>query len=571
MRINQKEINSSFIPRNELKNIPLLIQKLKSSLKFQKEFIKEFQQDLQVFINNEVDNNININSSINEYMDSIPFILTELGIPFAHNFLKNSTIYYNLMGLYFDKKEKNDEKYVKKITLIFEAFIDVFKFILSNEELNDIRDYLYEMKIIENKNEIIMNEPKDEEKIYENFYIILNGLKALMEIGKEKEKIDELNKKYSDLKKDINMLNIKTPGQINQADIEFFNELIQEIDDYFKKINSLNSNIIINEIPENKKFEEEILNIPLDQRTFFYLNEKIKEKKNELIEFKNYSLPLTNKEDGEDIKRQICGFLNSRGGRLYIGINGQNLVKGVVLNSKSRDNTRNNLFNLTYDFYPNCRTDKILIYFIPVKNPKNKEYISKRYIVKIRVYPGDPEFLYSMTSVGYHSIIRRNEICYELNSSEICQEIIERNELKKIKNEDNNYIKELNIKDPEPEINDNEEEIDLPFFGVDDNKNLSESIKKIIKEKGKRFPRKKNKKNMVREGNITVKVNNIDENLPINEVNKFFNECKRSSQKMLKGYGFLNFSNIHDANECIAQYNGKKLGNKKIKLSIVNK
>ena len=567
---NQNISKASFNSGNELKNMPSLILKLKSSLKFQKEFIKEIEQNLQVFIENEVQNTISSNSTINELIDSIPFIIKELGISFAHNFLQNSSIYYSLIGLYFDKKEKNDEKYSKKITLIFDACIDIFKFSFSNDELNEIKEYLYEMKIIENKNEIINIEPKEEEKLYENIYILLNGLKTLIEIGKDKEKIDELNKKYLNIKKDIKILSNKTPGQINQAEIEFFNELIQEIDDYFKKINLQNNNLIINEIPENKKIEE-IINIPLEQRTFFYLNEKIKEKKNELIEFKNYSLPLTNKEDGEDIKRQICGFLNSRGGRLYIGINGQNIVKGVVLNSKARDITRNNLINLTYDFYPNCRIDKILIYFIPVKEPKTKEFISKRYIVKIRVYPGDPEFLYSMTSVGYHSVIRRNELCYELNSAEICQEIIARDELKKIKNEDNNYIKESSIKDPEPEVNDNEDEIDLPFFGVDNNNNLSESIKKIIKEKGKRFPRKKNKNYMVREGTIVVKVTNIDEKLPINDVNRFFNECKRSSQKMLKGYGFLNFSNLSDANNCIALYNGAKLGNKKIKLTIVNK
>ena len=567
---NQNLSKALFNSGNELKNMPSLILKLKSSLKLQKEFIKEIEQNLQVFIENEVQNTISSNSTINELIDSIPFIIKELGISFAHNFLQNSSIYYSLIGLYFDKKEKNDEKYSKKITLIFDACIDIFKFSFSNDELNEIKEYLYEMKIIENKNEIINVEPKDEEKLYENIYILLNGLKTLIEIGKDKEKIDELNKKYLNIKKDIKILSNKTPGQINQAEIEFFNELIQEIDDYFKKINLQNTNIIINEIPENKKIEE-IINIPLEQRTFFYLNEKIKETKNELIEFKNYSLPLTNKEDGEDIKRQICGFLNSRGGRLYIGINGQNIVKGVVLNSKARDITRNNLINLTYDFYPNCRIDKILIYFIPVKDPKTKEFISKRYIVKIRIYPGDPEFLYSMTSVGYHSVIRRNELCYELNSAEICQEIIARDELKKIKNEDNNYIKESSIKDPEPEVNDNEDEIDLPFFGVDNNNNLSESIKKIIKEKGKRFPRKKNKNYMVREGTIVVKVTNIDEKIPINDVNRFFNECKRSSQKMLKGYGFLNFSNLNDANNCIALYNGAKLGNKKIKLTIVNK
>ena len=295
--------------------------------------------------------------------------------------------------------------------------------------------------------------------------------------------------KYNNLKKDIRILSIKYENN-NKGLIEFFNELLIEIDEYFKKINLLKTI----EVSEDKKTEE-IINIPLDKRTFFYLDEKIKERKNELIEFRNYSLPLTNKEEGEEIKRQICGFLNSRGGRLYLGINSQNIVKGIILNSKARDISRNSLINLTYDFYPNCRIDKILIYFIPVKNPKTNDFIPKRYIVKIRVYPGDPDILYSMTSTGYHSIIRRNDINYELNSAEICQEIIARDEIKKIKNKDNNYIKELNLKDPEPEINinDNDDENDdLPLYGVDNNKNLSDSIKKIIKEKGKRPIRKKN-------------------------------------------------------------------------------
>jgi len=567
MKNNQDIKKASFFQGNEFSNISLLIPKLKSSFKLQKELIKEIEQHLQTLIYNEVQNNMN--SSSNNFIDTIPYIIKELGISFAHIFLHNANIYYNLIGLYFDKKEKNDINQIKKIVLIFQTCLDIFKLIASNEELNNIKEHLYEMQIIEKQNEIYNNEAKDEEKIYENYYAILNGLKTLIQIGKDTDKLDELSVKYINLKKDIRILGIKYENY-NKALFEFFNELLVEIDECFKKINLMKPMEIIS---ENKKLEE-IKNIPLDKRTFFYLNEKIKERKNELIEFRNYSLPLTNKEEGEEIKRQICGFLNSRGGRLYIGINNQNIVKGIILNSKARDTSRNNLVNLTYDFYPNCRIDKILIYFIPIKNPKTNEFIPKRYIVKIRVYPGDPDVLYSMSSTGYHSIIRRNDISYELNSAEICQEIIARDEIKKIKDKDNNYIKELNIRDPEPEINineDNDEENDdLPLFGVDNNKNLSDSIKKIIKEKGKRPIRKKNKNNMVREGTITVKVTNIDEKVPINDVNRFFNGCKCASQKMLNGYGYLNFSSLNDANNCIARYNGCKLGNKFIKLSITN-
>ena len=75
---------------------------------------------------------------------------------------------------------------------------------------------------------------------------------------------------------------------------------------------------------------------------------------------------------------------------------------------------------------------------------------------------------------------------------------------------------------------------------------------------------------MVRDGTIIVKITNIDENIPINDVIRFFNDCKRSSRKILKGYGYLNFSNMNDAKNCIARFNGKRLGNRNIKLTIQN-
>ena len=128
---NQNIKPSSFISQdNQIKNHNLLIQKLKESLKLQKQFIKEIQQKLQVLANNEVENKININPDLKDFMDEIPFIIKDLGIPFAHNFIHDSDIYFNLLGLYFDKKEKKDEKFVKKIEMIFEACMDVFQLIV---------------------------------------------------------------------------------------------------------------------------------------------------------------------------------------------------------------------------------------------------------------------------------------------------------------------------------------------------------------------------------------------------------------------------------------------------------
>ena len=563
-------MKSSFISsEKEIKNLPSLIPKLKQSLKLQKELIKEIEQKLQILANEENPNKIKTKTSKDFFLDVLPNIMKELGIPFVHNFIDNQFIFQYLIGIYLD------ERHVEKIKLIFKSCMDAFREVSSNDELSKIREYIFDSQIISEENEII-NKPTEEGKNYENIYSLIKGLKDLKELGFDKEKYEELEKKYTDLRKEIKILNYQLTIQKNQAGIEFFNELMKEVDNNFEKIKlekpKDDKSSEINEIIENNK-EENIINQPLDQRTFFYSDEKLKETPNEVIEFKNFSYPLTNHM--EEIKRQICGFLNSRGGRLYIGINAKNRVRGLVLDSKARDSTRIELVNLTSDFYPNCRIDKINVFIIPVKDPKTKEFIKKRYVIKIRVYPGEPEFLYSMTSKGYRSIVRRNNQIFELNSTEIYNEIIARDELKKIKNQDNAFIKEMNIRDPEPEkINEDEddENDNLPFE-LDLNKHLNDKMKKKIQEKGRPKKKKKNnnKSNMVRDGpSYTVKITNIDESLPINEVNRHFNGCKCYSQKVLKGYGFLNFSSLKDAKECIARHNGDKLGSKNIKLTLQN-
>ena len=591
---------SFFFSGYEIKNINTLIPLFKSSIKYQTEFIKELEQKLQNFMSESQDDIDKYLSQINNFMVVLPFIIKQLGIPFAHYFLETDFL-NNLLGLYLDYEQLNS-KIIEKIKNIFEAYMDVFRFVVSNDKLNNIRESLTELNLIEKKDEIIFKEAKEDEQIYENYYALLNGLKTLKEIGLDKEKIVELEKKYDKLKKDIRTFKYKNESKTengleknnstNKAEIEFFEHLIKDLDNYFIELNKSNikindnNNIIdlneINEINFEKNEIQENLP-PLHERTSLFLDEKLKERRNELIEFKSYSFPLT-KEYMEDIRRQICGFLNSRGGRLYIGINGENKVKGVALNSKSRDNSRNSIVNLTHDFYPNCRLDKVTVDYIPVKDKKTNKFINRRYVVKIKILPGDPGLLYSMTTVGYNSTMRRNVQVYELNSTEIYKEIIDRDD-KKLQNKDN-INKEMYIKDPPPEININEDEDEdkdengFPFFVGNKNKNFNQNNNNINNNnnnnnnKYKANPKpqgKKGKKNyMVKEGFIKVKVTNIDQSLSKNDVNRFFNDCHRSSQNFFVGYGYLNFAHLNDANDCIARYNGKKLGNKNIKLSIVN-
>ena len=557
-----------------LKNQESLIKKLESSLYLQKLFLKDIDNKLSSFLKNK-GNNKNETSLIEELLSILPEIISQLGIPFVYHFLNQENILEKFLNLYYDQ-------YDEKVEDIFKTCLNIVSFSLYCDYFNKIKHSLIEIGIIQNKEEYT-NKNSDmnpEQIIFERISSMLNELNQLKDIGIDKENISKFEIDYNDVIKEIKNLHNKT--NITPAMIEFYQELIKPFGDYLKSMSktiknkkkeentnkeNINNNNDENIIKNNEI--DEIKGITLDKRTFFYKDEKIKENRNQVIEFKNYSFPL-NEENSDEIKRHLCSFLNSEGGRLYIGIDEKNIVKGITLNYKKRDNLRNSLVNLTYDFYPKCRVDKIFVYFIPIKDPKTKNFIQKKYIIKIRVYPGDPQVLYSMTNKGgYHSTIRRNGQCKILNSTEIYEEIIHRDEYKKVLNDEKNQMimKENEIKDPEPEVNqqdleDNEID-DIPVF------------KKIIIEKGnnKNNAQKKNngkpKKN-IKEGPIVVKVTNIDKDLPLNDVNRTFNNCKCSSQHFLKaGYGYLNFSNQIDAENCIVNFDGRKLGNKKIKLSIV--
>ena len=144
------------------------------------------------------------------------------------------------------------------------------------------------------------------------------------------------------------------------------------------------------------------------------------------IEYKNYSFPFTENHK-EEFKKQICGFLN-----------------GILLKYHDRDKNTYEIVNLTYDFYPKCRTF-IDVSFIPIRN-KDNNYIKNLYVIKIIVSQGDTNQLYSYTKNGFNSFLRLKGQCINLTAEEI------RNELFKRQKNPEKKINSKEFKDPEPEI-----------------------------------------------------------------------------------------------------------------------
>ena len=295
----------------------------------------------------------------------------------------------------------------------------------------------------------------------------------------------------------------------------------------------------------NMIYEEmkELSKSPLKKRTFFYKNEVLSEGEDEFTEFKDYYYPL-DEEQEKEIKRQYCGFLNSQGGRIYIGIKDQNIVKGMELSYKDQDNFRNSLVLYGSEFYPKCRIDKIKVYFIPLKNMITQKFINNFFVVKIIIYPGEPYKLYSMTVKGFNCFKRYKGQSVNLTADEIEKEIVDRGFLKI---NQNNNIKLEDYDDPKPEIN-------LDFTFEKEKKDKDEPIIKLQKN------------NVNKNEEYIVMIKNIDENLKVKDINRYFNHISCSSKRFPKkrngkstGVGKLYFANENIAKEVIKKYDkGRK-------------
>ena len=565
-----KELIKILISYINNEQLDLIITLLNSSFSNQKIFIDLIQKSINESLNQ---NEIYI-SLLQKLNKIIPDIIQQLGIPFCELLNEQRTILNYYYDLYFQSNS-----FHKNILL---NFINIFNY--ESIENNLAYDYIEKLQNkAPNTCSLLKTQKRKNKKGIENFYdeIISLFSNLRIRINIEDNFDDEILKYFESAikEKSENLKQFEKENKFPKATIEFFQEKIKNLECLFNDINKdkdklkehnnkFNKQLIKNSLPMNTEINlnnsefniEEILkelrDIPLKNRTSFYKDEQLSEGEDEFTEFKNYYLPLT-EEKGEELKRQFCAFLNNKGGRLYLGINDQKTVKGVILNYKKCDNLRNLLVNYTYDFYPKCRLDKIKVYFIPIKSMKNNKFINDLYVVKIIVLQGDPNVLYSMTTKGFISAIRLQGQCANLTAEEITKEIIRRGKLSETKKSINLYYANNQFNDPEPEKNyenehENTESIDSSGDIIINDKN---QINKI------------NKKDI-----FVVEVKNIDQNLDINYVYDTFKDCGSFYQKFYskdgksRGYGLLKFSDENIGLSAINKMYNLLIGEKRISL-----
>ena len=306
-----------------------------------------------------------------------------------------------------------------------------------------------------------------------------------------------------------------------------------------EKATSIN-NTSVQEIALNKDSnEKEIQNIQeikLENRTFFFYGEKLSQGEDQFTEFKDY--PNIDKYLRQNLVKQYLGFLNSKGGFLYIGITDLKEVVGMHLNYKQCDIQTSDLLNLTNNFYPRSRLDKIEIFFIPIRNQKTNKEIPDLYVIKIHISAGDPRFLYVSGSPqqGMISAIRKQTQVLNLTSEEIQSEIIKRFQLNK-----------------------------LCFEIIDTSINYGNPLIYNFKRENK----------ILSKCGYKLKITNIDKTIKIKDIKRIFKTygCKVRKFKGIDGNtigkGYVTFDNEEKARKAMNSLEDSNLGgNNKLKMDL---
>ena len=566
--MEKKEIAPKYDEFKE--NMNVIISNLLNDFNSQKEFIKI----LNDYINQVCTGDKEAISKIQTINSLIEGSIETLGISFCDLLFNNTQI----MNYYYGNIMEDDK--VKEILI---KIIKVFNFASTYKNPSDIlKDFLKNKNIkLRQAQANKRKEINDIESLYNELSIIVNSTKEVKNeekqsiINEKMNKINEIEKRniypkatIEYFKEKINSLFTVKEEQKDVLDAKQNQEQngnIQSSDNTQIKIHpNIDYNLIYEELKQLRK-------IPLKNRTFFYKNENLIEGEDEFTEFKNYFYPL-DEEQEKEIKRQYCGFLNSNGGRIYIGIKDQKIVTGIELTYKDQDLFRNSLVLYGSEFYPRCRLDKIKVYFIPIKNMLTKQFINNYYVVKIIILPGNPFKLYSMTYKGFNSAKRLQGQSVNLTSDEIEKEIVERALLKlNAPFQLNTNYDEFN--DPKPEIN--MDYIDKKENEKENEKEKEKNIDGPMKNPKNNNNINSNNKNKNNNFECIVLVKNIDKNLKVKDINKYFNGLGCSQQKFPKkegkstGVGRLYFANEETANEVMKKFKQETLGgNRKIVMKL---
>ena len=569
----------------------------------------------------------------------------KLGIPFFFQLINEEEFKNILMNLFLD------DIYTKQIKELLEKIIYIFNIDYKQREINNPLYLFYNECIncgIIEQNSIKENEVRgsftEEEMLFLEVISLKDNWLKYRNIGLDKDVKNYFGQLLLECEEHL----IKIMGEeiLSKSSIEFYKEKINEIKNFNNNKDKDNGNQIninkdnekimdFNDIELNYESDEEedeeimtkdqiiedikgLRKKHLKDRTYFYKDEIIKEDEDEYIEYKNYKFPLYEKE--RELERQFCAFLNTNGGRIYLGIDDSKTVKGVLANQKLIY-YESKILDLVRKFRPMIEPkDYFKFYAIPIKNRNNGKIINNLFIFKIVIKRGDPTELYYVFDKGLNIATRQAGQCPNLKASEIYEKIIERKNMKKLQQNQIIVDNIVDFSDPEPLVNkkimENEnykgnwrEQINYGYkknynknkkkiinkSNFNDNNNfnknnnhqkninfkknnnfINNNINKNFKDYTIGFEKKKNKKKKKKNSNmnkiIRVNITNIDKDVQEQNMNELFKSFNCKDFKLYQDQngirnGYINFDNDEDADNFIGIFDGYTFGGKNIKVS----
>lgn len=509
---------------------------IKSSYSTQRKFLEKLFAEIMTV--NDID--------ILKMLHTLGEIIEDLDFPFV--LLLNNETYLNiLVTLYYE------DTFSKSIELVFQQCMGKFKF---EKELDSIKLILQYSGLIgmSMTNSIIKVQlpASDLEKIYLEYVNLINDcifLKSFIEnIGIGEEDLDDNN-----VREIVNRIRMMINSQFGFNGVKhspYIFNFLQELSEKLVEFEEFLTKFIKNPQTNSSITPDKVMNkyessLNPRFRTSFYFDELIHLNEGLHVEYKHYRWPLS-PSLVEVLKNQICGFLNSQGGRIYIGITDDQVVKGVFLKAKKRDLARNEIVNCTSGFYPKCRTNKIEVAFVPVKNHNTDEYIPDVWIIKIIVRQGDVDKLYSVSQKGYNSYVRMPGQVVQLTAEEISEELIKRKMNPKNAVDENEFID----KEPEKPLETKGSKVlfNSIFSQFNKNKSNVRTVSNVNVNKSKKDS----------QGPFTLSVQNIPKTANKNNVLIIFKDTKYLSERVFVdkdgcclGWAFFNFSSESDALDAI--------------------
>lgn len=176
-----------------------------------------------------------------------------------------------------------------------------------------------------------------------------------------------------------------------------------------------------NDLPNIAIDTTEEFQVPANRfRRKFFKGECLLEDESATIEYKDYFWPF-NEDLNKTLRSTINSFVNRRGGRIYIGVDDNHLVKGIKLLMKDRDALKQHIVMLIKDFDPPIKNEELIkVDFLGISDPNQaNKVIPGLFVVKIIVHQGDPSVIYSESRDYFQAYMRNDGQSLRLNAREI--------------------------------------------------------------------------------------------------------------------------------------------------------